>query len=682
MAEFRTLYYGPMDREYHQAISEAPKDYGPSLEEPILPINQLGETVPEHDPSGRFKNIIQTTQAAIRGGAGTLQLVMMTPPESAIGGRPKAYGKEVREALKEVALASKVNIAGVELPTALNNLAGFDYQNLVFSDEKRKQGLDEVKDAIKFAADVGRGGGVDIVSWEFPRGINEADWNKPKDGKLPFVQEGEQRIGWLVDDRTGRTMQIRKDEVQHIAYDKKNFEPIRLSKEQIEKFQRQEMEDLPLQKFEWDDFKRWADKSNEQIKKGIDPETGKTWGIDPETNQPWAEGKKQIREEREQARREFEQRIKEGRIITPDEKYIDVQLQGQINSLIGWRTTYAERARKAQAEIDAAEKKLREDQTLDDQDRERLKEFILSEKRERDDSQHTAFGQQQQIDELRERFRHIKPIKEYALGRSARTYAEAGIMAMRTTKEGMERQNPTINRDLHVGPEIGWPGYYGSHPDEFIELVQNSRKEMVKLLMNKKIKDLKGNEVDSPYYDRTMTKERAEEMAKRHVKGLFDTSHMGMWLAHFEALPGESEEKRIERFKKDFYLPAVDKIIKAGVVGGIQLVDSMSAAHGHLPPGEGIFPVIETAKKFKDSGFNGFMVSEGHEEERFGEGRIRSKLWQHAGANIGAGYFSGPPLRWGQVQQGYFGKTYSPLFMFGGYSPSNEFKLWSEVPLE
>jgi len=91
---------------------------------------------------------------------------------------------------------------------------------------------------------------------------------------------------------------------------------------------------------------------------------------------------------------------------------------------------------------------------------------------------------------------------------------------------------------------------------------------------------------------------------------------------------------------------------------------------------------METAKIFKEKGFSGFVVSEGHEEEKFGEGRIRMKTWQHAGAAVGSGYFSGPPLRWGQVQQNYFGKTYSPMFMFGGYAPSNEFKLWSEVPLE
>lgn len=680
MVEFRTMYYGPMDRAYHESISETPHDSGPQLEAPIAPINELGETVPEHDPSGRFKNIIQTTQAAIRGGAGTLQLVLMTPHESAIGGRPKAYGKEVRETLREVALASKVNIAGVELPTSLNNLAGFDHQQGVFSDEKRKQSLDEVRDAIKFAADVGRGGGVDIVSWEFPRGVNEAEWNKPnKEGKMSFTQEGEQGIGWLVDDRTGRTMQIRKDEVQHIPYDPKTFKPLKPEMKEIEQIQRGEKK-LALGEFKWNDFKRWADHSNEQLKKGIDPETGKPWGIDPETGQPWGPERKQVQKERQEAREDYEERLKEGRLITPDEKYIEVQLQGQVNSLTGWKTTYMERAKDALIKMENAEGKLRD--ARDEQSRKEAKEYISAMKHEYEDFLHTAHGQQQQIDELNERFKHIKPIKDYALKRSARTYAEAGIMAMRTTQEGMQKQNPTVNRDLHVGPEIGWPGYYGSHPDEFIELVKNSRKEMVNLLTRPTIKDVKGNDMKNPYWDPTVNKEKAEEFASRHVKGLFDTSHMGMWLAHFEAKPGETEPQRIERFKKEFYLPAVKKIIDAKVVGGIQLVDSMSAAHGHLPPGEGIFPVVETAKMFKESGFSGFMVSEGHEEEKFGEGRIRSKLWQHAGANIGSGYFSGPPLRWGQVQQGYFGKSYSPLFMFGGYSPSNEFKLWSEVPLE
>lgn len=638
MVEFRTMYYGPMDREYHQAITESPQPA--QIEEPILPVSQLGETVPEHDPSGRFKNIIQTTQAAIRGGAGTLQIVLMTPPESAIGGRPKAYGKEVRETLKEVALASQVNIAGVELPTALNNLAGFDYQQLVFSEDKRKQSLDEVRDAIRFVADVARGGGVDIVSWEFPRGVNEAPWQKTdKLSAGKFEQVGEQRIGWLVDDRTGRTVQFRKDEIQHIPWRKDNFKKMEPKEEEFKR-----AKELGLSAFTWDDFVRWAETESKE----------------------------------------------KGKTITPEEKYIEVQLQGQINSLLGWRTTYLERANEIKGAMDKLPEREKLAQTKEDKTK-------LEEEKKRLEVQYhdflnSAYGQAQQAKELEERKEHLKPIEQYAVKRSAITYAEAGVEAMRTTQQGM--QKGTITKDVYVGPEIGWPGYYGSHPEEFINLVKSSRKEMKNLLTNKYI-DPKGNftNKEAPenkqnrYFDPNINQDKAEELAKRHVKGLFDTSHMGMWLAHFkpETDPNtgilETEDRRIKRFNK-WYTEQVKKIADAGVVGGIQLVDSMSAAHGHLPPGEGIFPVMDTAKIFKDKGFKGFMVSEGHEEEKFGEGRIRMKTWQHAGAPVGAGYFSGPPLQWGRVSSGYFGKTYSPMFMFGGYAPSNEFKLWSEVPLE
>jgi len=626
-----------MDKEYHEALSETPEEG--RLEEPIFPISQLGETVPEHDPTGRFKNILQTTQAAIRGGAGTIQIVLQTPPESAIGGRPKAYGEEVRQALKEVAMASNVNIAGVELPTALNNLAGFDYQQLVFSDEKRKQSLDEVRDAIRFVADIGRGGGVDIVSWEFPRSVNEASWQPTDPEKKIFKQEGEQRIGWLVDRRSGRTVQFRKDEIQHIPYDKKAFMPIKVDPSTLER-----PTEMKLNAFEWEDFERWAQHNQDLNRRSIG--------------------------------------TREDQPETAEEIYVRVQLEGQIKSLEGWRTTYADRANDMQQLMRQA--KEREGLAENAEQKQKHQQEYSRVKAQYADYLNSAHGQLQQATELRERRRHLKPIKDYALKRSMRTYAEAGVAAMQEYEVGRERG--TITKPLYVGPEIGWPGYYGSHPDEFIELVKGARDQMVTLLTKKKISvphPTKGEVMDdNPYYNSSVSTEQARELANKHVKGLFDTSHMGMWLAHFKPKLGETEDQRIERFNKEFYLPAVRKIFDAGIVGGVQLVDSKSAAHGHLPPGQGIFPIREAAQIMKDKQFSGFIVSEGHEEEKFGEGRIRMKTWQMAGAPVGAGYFSGPPLQWQQVQHGYFGRTYSPQFMFGGYSPSNEFKLWSEVPLE
>ena len=629
MVEFRTLNYSPMDRGYHQAIQDIPVER-PSVEEPIIPISELGTTVPEHDPAGRFKNIVQSIQAEIRKGAGTLQLIMMTPPDSPMGGRPKAYGKEVRQAIREVALANQVAIKGVEMPTAMNNLSGFDHQNLVFSDEKRARDIREIKDAIKFVAETTQGGGIDIVSWEFPRQINDAPWNKGE-----FEQVGEQPIGWLVDERNGRTSQFRKEEILHLPYDPKNF----------------------------------------------DPDNPKMLPIDPETNKP------QLRPWTWQDFVNIAKKTKRD----AEKLYLDLQIDSQIKSLDGWATHYADLAedhrRQAEERIPKMIEDLKRASQQDGVDRskeikelEKQRNFHL---RRYEDQLNAAAGQLQQAKELEERKKHSKVVRDYAFERSVDSYAKAGIAALETTQEFTQGKNPKLSRDIYVGPEIGWPGYFGSHPQEFVDLIKKSRERMAKALTSPYEIAPDGTQTNrpNPYYRPGLSKREAEELAKRHIKGLFDTSHFGMWLAHFKPKPGETEEQRIQRFNK-WYKKQVEWIAKQDVVGSIQLVDSASAAHGHLPPGQGIFPVKEAAKIFKKHGFRGYMVSEGHEEEKFGEGRILTKAWQEFGAPAGRGYFTGAPVSWGQIQQGYMGRTYSPLFMFGAYAPSNEFKLWSEVPFE
>lgn len=40
------------------------------------------------------------------------------------------------------------------------------------------------------------------------------------------------------------------------------------------------------------------------------------------------------------------------------------------------------------------------------------------------------------------------------------------------------------------------------------------------------------------------------------------------------------------------------------------------------------------------------------------------------------------PMSMGRFRQGHFGYAAPPNYIVGAYAPSNEFKLWSEVPLE
>ena len=188
MVEWHTSEpHGPMERE---RIELDPIKPTANVEEPIITIGELGVTIPEHDPAGRFKNLVEVAQAHIRKGVGRLQLVLQTSPDTPMGGRPKGYGKEVREALREVFMANEALLVGTEMPTSMNNLSGWDAQRGAFTEETRRKHLDEVRDAIRFQADVGQGGGVDVVSWEFPRPLFNAEWNKPdkKTGK-PLFEE-------------------------------------------------------------------------------------------------------------------------------------------------------------------------------------------------------------------------------------------------------------------------------------------------------------------------------------------------------------------------------------------------------------------------------------------------------------------------------------------------------------
>ena len=43
---------------------------------------------------------------------------------------------------------------------------------------------------------------------------------------------------------------------------------------------------------------------------------------------------------------------------------------------------------------------------------------------------------------------------------------------------------------------------------------------------------------------------------------------------------------------------------------------------------------------------------------------------------------SGVPQTWSDVQYSFFGQNKPPYYIFGGYAPSNDWTLWSAVPLE
>ena len=58
------------------------------------------------------------------------------------------------------------------------------------------------------------------------------------------------------------------------------------------------------------------------------------------------------------------------------------------------------------------------------------------------------------------------------------------------------------------------------------------------------------------------------------------------------------------------------------------------------------------------------------------------KTWKLFGSSVYGAAGAAPRTQWGQVQYGFFGQNSPPYFTFGAYSPSEDWTLWSGVPLE
>lgn len=598
MVDFGRPNYTPMEQEYHQEFQQA--DTRSNVEEPIFPINVIGQTVPETDPTGKHRNIVEGVDAAFRAGAGNIQLVMQQPGQAGApgGGGPRSYGEDVRQAIREIQEAAGAKITGVELPTSISNLSGFNPQQNVFSEEQRKFALDEVRDSIKFVGDISGGGGVDIVAFEFPRGFSDTSWGK----EGPFKQR-EEDYAMLVNKETGRIMPISKKQTFFLHKDPKTLKIIPGDQKPVE--------------WEWSDFQKWGEKENKSPEKLL---YDQFYGSEVLRLQREAAANKDAVRSANERLKEFEGKKPEE--LSQEQKSAMEHYRNLRDRASSMAQNYEEQAMRQQKEIDKTE-----------------------------------------------------PVSEFGKEKSVDSYSQTGIWAMQESEKNKYVQHG--KGAIHVGPEMGWPQYYGSHPREWVELIKTSREEMVRKLTDK----------SSDYYDPDVTKKEAEELAKKHIKGELDTSHMGMWLQSFKTeLPWDERVKEFKKWYKEQIEYLAEENKKHDLIGGIQVVDSASGAHGHLPPGQGVLgkDLFEYMKILKEEGgYEGDFTSEGHEEEKFGQGRILTKAWETLNAPISMSYIGGRPApMFRDVRNAHAMQGYASTGIFQSYVPSNDFTLWSQVPLE
>jgi sugar phosphate isomerase/epimerase len=672
-------YYHALDSTY------APEELGPA---PPITMEDGTEWTTSLGPkelgtsANPFQHQTQGLVAKIREGASRVELEFPGAGKSSSQApSPESYGARDRLDMRELA-----KVAGVKTTThATFQRTGFSgFTERGFSDEARYQNLKEVRKAIEFAAEATTGGAVVFHTGEWQRPIVET-WGKGKDKVHPeaafrgFEEEDKRAAFYLVDERTGEF-------VSAIRKDKELFRP---------------------------KYKTAADIEKEQGRKLVGQYDGQKKGvIEPEDfvdiNGKYIDEKDPNRLfervpvwDKEHTKFEVEKYdwdkiVKETgkwnerhpeKQKTPAEMFIQIEVENQILQAKGHSLFYAQRY----DEENWTAKKLREalefyrnlDKSLPESEKWKLMtqrglrgylrggEFTTPETMSIPDLLEKELKQVQdtmrptheasasadaQAKEREELLTNIKTVDEYGLQKSTEGIARAGLYAYEQTM----KHKKELDEPVYVAPENWQAQMYGSHPDELVSLVNGARQKMAEELMKMRGKDA----------------EEAKKIAATHIKSTIDIGHLNLWRQHFVARPGESDASRNKRFN-EWAVQKTKEMIDAGIVGHVHVADNLGWDDEHLIPGEGNAPIREFVKELEKAGVKDFIIEPGS----FHPVRTLPDTLRHLGSPI---YAAGTPFArpMGQFWQAHFGYSAPSMYIVGAYSPSNEWRLWSEVPLE
>ncbi len=666
-------YYHALDSTF------SPEEHAPSP--PIMMEDgsewTTGLTIKELGTSANpFQNQVQALTAKIREGASRVELEFPGAGKgSSQSPTPESYGSKERRDMRELAKAT-----GIETSThATFQRQGFSgLTQEGFNDEARYQNIKELKKAIEFAAEATTGGAVVFHTGEWQRPISE-NWGKGRDRRSPdaqfraYEEEKEKAAFHLVDERTGRF-------VSAISKDRELFRPVfltatELAPDRVGKYDPEKGRELSPDDY-IDITGRWIDETK----------TERLFERVPKWNENRTnfEVQKYTWEDIEKEAKRWNEKHPEKR-LTPQEMYIRIEVENQILQAKGSSLYHAQRYNDYLFE----EKKIREaldfynnlDKNIPEEEKWKLmtqrhagwgrNPFLTPEKESIPDQLRRDLKQVQ--DQMRyvheasaaadanamerqELLKRIKTSEEYGMKKSAQGIAEAGLFAYEQT----EKHKKELKTPIYVAPENWQTNMYGSHPDELVNLVTKSREEMAARLMEQRGK----------------SKEEAAKLASQHIKSTIDIGHLNLWRQHFIANPGESEESRNKRFNQ-WAIQKTKEMLKAGIVGHIHISDNMGWDDEHVTPGEGNAPIREFVKEMEKAGIKDFIVEPGS----FNPLRILPATLKYLGSPIyAAGTSFARPMS--HFREAHFGYSAPSNYIVGAYSPSNEWKLWSEVPLE
>ena len=721
--KFSSGYYShPPVVDYFNAMD--PQLYG---EKPPygadLGVKDIGMSVPMGISAANVAGIY----SKIRMGAGNIEIQF---PGYRMGSRnaqtPEMLGEDQRQAIRELSMANEVKFT-THASFQLMGMMGRDERGN-FSVYNATQDMFELKRAIDFQADLG-GGSVVIHSGEFERPMTDmylddetGRINLARDttGRLMFKQAHTQEVDArfeLLDDRTSAKIEtVQKDRlVAHPEW--------RRAKEDYMGVD-QDDNKVTIRKGDYINYE------NKKIIDPFDPAKGRV----PEFNEATKEFKirlksfENFREEAEEYNKYLEQKYlrEKGRKpnyyekMYPEEAYVRATLDANEGIARGWSVYYgqgAERNIKALNKLEEAKKFYEQlDKTIPPEEQwkilredrelfsatggfaapemkhplELIKKAIDDNRKSLDYARSSSSGQLQQALDTYETKQHIvTPIKRLER-HGARLYAEAGVHALRKTRDP---NNPVTVAVEHIFPER-----FGGHLEELKWVIKKSRERMVDLLTKPEIEygasltptaiteeKLKAGIMQSNPYYMGISKEEAWKLAERHIKATLDTGHINLWRKYWQEDPRKTREENEAAFK-GWVLNQVESLAREKMVGNVHLADNYGYHDDHLAPGQGNSPIREIMAILKKYGYDKAVTVEPGADASTDLSDFHGlmKTWRFFGSPVYGMGFRGTsvPQTWADVQYSFFGQNKPPYYVFGAYAPSNDWTLWSAVPLE
>jgi len=696
-----------------------------------LGVKDIGMSVPMGISAANVAGIY----SKIRMGAGNIEIQF---PGYRTGSRnaqtPEMFGEDQRQAIRELSLANEVKFS-THASFQLMGMMGRDERGN-FSIYNATQDMFELKRAIDFQADLG-GGSVVIHSGEFERPMTDMylddesgriNLARDPSGRLMFKQAHTQELDArfeLLDDRTSA-------KIETVQKDKLVAHPVWNREESGRDGVDQKGNKVYIRGIERDSSGKivydgdYIDYQGKKVINPYDPLEGRVPKFNKEKNLFEVKLKtfEDFKKEAEDYNRWFESYNKrkpnyyEKRY--PEEAYVKATLDAQESVARGWSLQFSRDAEslikalkkleeaqefytKLQASVPKEEqwKLLRQDEELFRETRgfaapemksplELIDKVIFDVKRRLEYDRSTAAGQEQQAIDTNTTKEHIiTPIKRLEK-HGVRLYAEAGIHALRKTRDP--------NVPVTVAVEHIFPERFGGHLEELKWVIKKSRERMVDLLTKPEIEygaSLSPAEIDkeklekglmqpNPYY-MGISRNEAEKLAERHIKATLDTGHINLWRKYWQDDPRKTSEQNEDAFKS-WVLNQVESLAKEKMVGNVHLADNYGYHDDHLAPGQGNSPIREIMSILKKYGYDKAVTVEPGADASTDLSDFHGlmKTWRYFGSPVyGMGFRNvGAPQTWADVQYSFFGQNKPPYYVFGGYAPSNDWTLWSAVPLE